>query len=110
MIAAGVAAVALMRGPVAESVTEHTAVISFRTTAPDHSFVILQNGARIDAGTGVDHVARLMRLTPGMHYAYTVRTGSRALARGTFRAAPVRATSRRAGCASRPNSWCARPR
>jgi hypothetical protein len=91
VIAAGVAAVALMRGPVAESVTEHTAVISFRTTAPDHSFVILQNGARIDAGTGVDHVARLMRLTPGMHYAYTVRTGSRALARGTFRAAPVRA-------------------
>jgi hypothetical protein len=92
VIAEAVAAVALTRGPVAESVTQRSAVISFRTTAPDHSFVVLQNGARIDASTGTDHVARLTRLTPGMHYAYTVRTDSGVLARGTFRAAPARAT------------------
>jgi hypothetical protein len=41
-------------------------------SATEHSFVILQYGARIDAGTGIDHVARLTRLTPGMHYTYTV--------------------------------------
>ena len=51
----------------------------------------LQNGARIDAGTGVDHVARLTRLTPGMHYTYTVTADSGVLAEGTFRAAPARA-------------------
>jgi hypothetical protein len=91
VIAEAVAAVALTRGPVAESVTQRSAVISFRTSAPDHSFVTLQNGARIDAGAGVDHVARLTRLTPGMHYTYTLRAGSGVLARGTFRAAPARA-------------------
>ena len=91
MIAAAVAAVALTRGPVAESVTQRSAIISFRTASPDHSFVILENGARVDAGTGVDHVARLSRLTPGMHYTYSVRGSSGVLARGTFRAAPARA-------------------
>ena len=91
MIAEAVAAVALTRGPVAESVTQRSAIISFRTTAPDHSFVILRNGARIDAGTGVDHVARLTRLTPGMHYTYSVSTGSEVLAQGRFRVAPARA-------------------
>ncbi|MDX6476597.1 MAG: acid phosphatase type 7 [Gaiellaceae bacterium] len=91
MIAAAAAAVVLTRGPVAESVTQRSAVISFRTAAPDHSFVTLQNGARVDAGGGVDHVARLTSLTPGKHYAYTVRTGSGVLAKGTFRAAPARA-------------------
>ncbi len=91
MIAAAVAAVALTRGPVAESVTQRTAIISFRTTAPDHSFVTLENGSRIDAGTGVGHVARLTRLTPGRHYTYTVGTDSGVLARGTFRAATARA-------------------
>ena len=80
MIAEVVAAVALTRGPVAESVTQRSAIISFRTVARDHSFVLLQNGARVDAGTGVDHVARLTDLTPGMHYAYTVRTDSSVLA------------------------------
>ena len=89
MIAEAVAAVALARGPVAESVTQRSAIISFRTAAREHSSVILQNGARIDAGTGVDHVARLTRLKPGMHYTYTVATGSSVLAEGTFRAAPV---------------------
>jgi calcineurin-like phosphoesterase family protein len=89
VIAEAVAAVALTRGPVAESVTQRTAVISFRTAAPNHAFVTLQTGARIDAGSGVDHVARLTRLTPGTHYTYTVRTGSGVLARGTFRAAPA---------------------
>jgi hypothetical protein len=69
VIAEVVAAVALTRGPVAESVTQRSAIISFRTAAPDHSFVILRNGARIDAGTGVDHIVRLTGLTPGMHYA-----------------------------------------
>jgi hypothetical protein len=91
VIAAAVAAVALTRGPVAESVTQRSAIISFRTTARGHAFVALQNGPRIDAGTGVDHVARLTRLTPGMHYTYTVRTDSGVLATGTFRAAPARA-------------------
>ena len=91
MIAAAVATVALTRGPVAESVTQLSAIISFRTAAPAHAFVILQNGARIDAGSGVDHVARLTRLTPGRRYTYTVRTGSGVLATGRFRAAPARA-------------------
>ena len=49
MIAAAVAAVALTRGPVAESVTQRSGIISFRTAARDHAFVTLQNGARIDA-------------------------------------------------------------
>src|SRR4051794_3929531 len=91
VIAEAVTAVALARGPVAESVTQRSAVISFRTEAPEHAFVTLQNGARIDAGGGVDHVARLTRLTPATHYTYTVRTGSGVLARGAFRAAPARA-------------------
>ena len=91
MIAAAVATVALTRGPVAESVTPRSAIISFRTAAPAHAFVTLQNGARIDAGTAVDHVARLTRLRPGMHYTYTVGADSGTLAEGTFRAAPVRA-------------------
>jgi 3',5'-cyclic AMP phosphodiesterase CpdA len=90
VIASAVAALALTRGPVAESVTPRSALISFRTAAPDHAFVILQNGARIEAGVGVDHVARLTGLTPGMRYAYTVRADSGLLAEGTFRAAPVR--------------------
>jgi calcineurin-like phosphoesterase family protein len=91
VIATAVAAVALTRGPVAESVTPRSAIISFRTTARSHSFVILPSGARIDAGTGVDHVARLTRLTPGKRYLYSVRSGSGVLATGTFRAAPSRA-------------------
>ncbi len=91
MIAAAVAAVALTRGPVAESVTQRSAVISFRTAAPDHAFVVLQNGVRIDAGTGVDHVARLTRLTSGRHYTYTVEADAAVLARGRFRAAPAHA-------------------
>ena len=91
VIAAAVAAVALTRGPVVESVTQRSAVISFRTAAREHSFVTLQNGAQIDAGSGVDHVARLVRLTPGMRYAYTVGADSGVLAEGTFRAAPLRA-------------------
>jgi hypothetical protein len=89
--AAAVAAVVLTRGPVAESVTQRSAVVSFRTSAPEHSFVTLQNGARVDAGSGVDHVVRLTRLTPGMRYTYTVGTGSGVLAEGRFRAAPARA-------------------
>src|SRR4051812_1607864 len=92
MIAAAVAALALTRGPVAESVTQRSAIISFRTAMPEPSFVTLQNGARIDAGTGVDHVASLTRLTPGRHYTYTVRTASGVLAKGRFRAAPARAS------------------
>jgi hypothetical protein len=91
VIAAAVAAVALTRGPVVESVTQRSAIISFRTAASDHSFVTLQNRIRIDAGTGVDHVARLTRLTPGMHYSYTVGTDSGVLGKGVFRAAPDRA-------------------
>jgi 3',5'-cyclic AMP phosphodiesterase CpdA len=90
VIAAAAAAVALTRGPVAESVTQRSAIISFRTSARDHAFVTLQNGARVDAGTGVSHVARLTRLKPGMHYTYTVRARSGVLAKGTFRAAPAR--------------------
>jgi hypothetical protein len=91
VIAEAVAAVALTRGPVAESVTQRSAVVSFRTAAPEHSFVRLRSGARIDAGAGVDHVARLSRLTPGRRYAYAVESGSGVLAEGSFRAAPARA-------------------
>jgi hypothetical protein len=89
--AATVAAVALTRGPVAESVTQRGAVVSFRTAGPAHAFVTLRGGARVDAGTGVDHVARLAGLTPGRRYPYRVETGSTVLAAGSFRAAPDRA-------------------
>ena len=89
MIAATVAAVTLTRGPVAESVTPRTAVISFTTSAPAHDSVRLLGRGRVDAGTGVAHVARLTRLTPGKRYVYTVEGASGALARGPFRAAPV---------------------
>jgi Calcineurin-like phosphoesterase len=92
VIAEAVAAITLTRGPVAESVTPRSAIVSFRTSAPDHDSVILQNGARIDAGTGVSHLARLTRLTPGAHYKYTIEGGSGALATGTFRAAPAGAS------------------
>ena len=91
VIAAAVAAVALTRGPVAESVRQRSAIIAFGTSARTRSFVTLQNGARIDAGAGRGHVARLTRLTPGKRYAYTIRSDSGVVARGTFRAAPVRA-------------------
>jgi hypothetical protein len=90
-VIAAAAAVALTRGPVVESVRQRSAVVSFRTSAPAHAVVTLR-GARVDAGSGVEHVARLTRLTPGRHYAYSVRTGSRTLAAGRFRAAPARAT------------------
>ena len=92
MIAEALAAVTLTRGPVAESVTQRRAIISFRTSARDHDFVRLQNGARIDAGAGTSHVAKLTRLTPGEHYEYTIEGETGALASGTFRAAPVGAS------------------
>ena len=92
MIAEAVAAVALTRGPVAESVTLRSAIISFRTSVREHDTVLLQNGDRIDAGRGIGHVARLTHLTPGKHYEYTVEGESGALAVGTFRAAPRRAS------------------
>ena len=91
MIATAVAAVALARGPVVESVRQRSAFISFRTAVTDHAFVVLRNGSRVDAGTGVDHVARLTSLTPGMHYTYAVETDSGVVAEGRFRAAPARA-------------------
>src|SRR5215472_15616582 len=80
VIAEALTAVTLTRGPVAESVTQRSAVISFRTSAPDHDSVVLQGGAPIDAGTGVDHVAMLTGLTPGKRYDYTVEGPSGALA------------------------------
>jgi hypothetical protein len=92
VIAGALAAVALTRGPVVESVTQRSAIISFHTSAPDHDSVLLQNGDRISAGTGLSHVARLTRLTPGRHYEYTVEGDSGALATGRFRAAPVGAS------------------
>lgn len=91
-VAIAVAGVALTRGPVAESVTQHSAVISFRTSAPAQVSVIVPGSARVDAGAGVDHVARLGGLTPGKRYRYTVRTGTAVLAEGSFRAAPARAS------------------
>jgi hypothetical protein len=54
--------------------------------------VVLQDGSRVRAGTGVDHVARLSRLTPGKRYEYTVQGDSGALASGRFRTAPARAS------------------
>jgi hypothetical protein len=92
VIAEAVASVMLTRGPVAESVTQRSAIISFHTSARDHDSVLLQNGDRIDAGTGLNHVARLTHLTPGRHYEYTIRGDSGALATGTFRAAPTGAS------------------
>ena len=89
MIAAAVAAVALTRGPVAESVMRRSAVVSFRTSSPVRAAVRLSSGVRAGAGAGVDHVARLRGLTPGRRYAYTVEAGGTPLARGAFRAAPV---------------------
>lgn len=91
-VAVAVAGVALTRGPVAESVTQHSAVISFRTSAPAQVSVIVPGSARVDAGAGVDHVARLGGLTPGKRYRYTVRTGTAVLAEGSFRAAPAGAS------------------
>lgn len=90
MIAEAVAAVVLTRGPVVESVTRRSAIISFRTSRRDRDSVFLKGGGRIDAGTSVDHVARLTRLIPGRHYEYTIEGGSGALATGRFRAAPAR--------------------
>jgi tartrate-resistant acid phosphatase type 5 len=92
VIAEVVAAVTLTRGPVAESVSQRSAIISFRTSAREHDSLLLQTGARVDAGTGVSHIARLTRLTPGKRYRYTVEGSSGALAGGTFRAAPVGAS------------------
>lgn len=89
MIAATVAAVALTRGPLAESVTYRSAVVSFRTNEPVRSFVVLHDGTRVGAGAGVDHVARLTRLTPDKRYTYAIRTSSGVLGTGTFRAAPA---------------------
>lgn len=92
MIAEALTAVALTRGPVAESVTQRSAIISFRTPAPDHDSVLLENGTRIEAGTGIVHLARLTGLSPGRRYNYTVEGESRALATGRFRAAPAGAS------------------
>jgi hypothetical protein len=92
MIAEAVTAVTLTRGPVAESVTQRSAIVSFLTSAPDDDSVLLQSGARIGAGMGVSHVARLTRLTPGERYEYTVEGESGVLATGTFRAAPAGAS------------------
>ena len=92
MIAGAVAAMTLTRGPVAESVTQNSAVISFRTSERDHDSVVLGDGTRIRAGTGIDHVARLSRLTPGKRYHYTVEGTAGALAIGSFRTAPARAS------------------
>ena len=91
MIAAAIAVAALTRGPAAESVAPRSAIISFRTAQPVHAFVTLSNGARFDAGGGLAHVARLLRLEPGKHYAYRVETRAGALADGRFRTAPARA-------------------
>jgi hypothetical protein len=89
MLASVAIALALTRGPVVESVTQRSAMVSFRTATRQTAFVTLQHGTRIDAGTGVAHVARLSRLTPGARYTYTVGTRSGVLAQGTFRAAPA---------------------
>jgi hypothetical protein len=119
VIAEAVAAVALTRGPVAESVARRSAVISFRTSVREHAYVVLPGGARFDAGTGIGHVARLTRLTPGMHYRYTIEANSGPLAEGRFRAAPERAakftfavvgdygsgTANESGVASLIESW-----
>jgi hypothetical protein len=92
VIAEAVAAVTLTRGPVAESVTRRSAIISFRTSVGDEASVLLPGSARVRAGSGVDHVARLTGLTPGRRYRYTVEGPSGALAAGRFRASPARAS------------------
>jgi len=90
VIAEAVAAITLTRGPVVESVMRDSAIISFRTSERDHDFVVLQDGTRIGAGAGLDHVARLRRLTPGKRYRFTVAGAGGALVTGSFRAAPAR--------------------
>jgi tartrate-resistant acid phosphatase type 5 len=92
VFAVAVAAITLTRGPVAESVTQRSAIISFRTSEPDHDSVLLQDGYRIRAGSGIDHVARLTRLTPGKRYEYTIEGDAGALATGRFRTAPAHAS------------------
>jgi Calcineurin-like phosphoesterase len=93
VIAEAVTAVALTRGPVAESVTQRSAIVSFGTSSPDHAFVLMRDGARIAAGRGLEHVARLSHLSPGRRYTYTVEDDSGALATGRFRAAPAHAST-----------------
>jgi hypothetical protein len=93
LIAEAVAAVALTRGPLAESVTQRSAIIAFRTTVPAHAVVTLRDGGRIGAGGGIDHVARLTGLTPGKRYSYTVGTPAGIAVGGSFRAAPARVTT-----------------
>jgi acid phosphatase type 7 len=89
MLAPAAVALALTRGPVVESVTPRSAIVSFRTSIGEAAFVTLGAGVRVDAGSGAAHVARLTGLQPGRRYAYTVATRAGVLAQGTFRAAPV---------------------
>lgn len=88
--AAAAASLALTRGPVVESVRERSAIVSFRTEPAARAFVVVRNGARIGAGSGVEHVVRLTRLRPGMRYTYAVETDAGILSGGRFRAAPAR--------------------
>jgi tartrate-resistant acid phosphatase type 5 len=89
VIAAALAAVALTRGPVVESVLPRSALVSFRTAGAQPAFVTLADGRRFPAGSGSEHTARLTGLAPGRRYRYWIGTPAGLAGSGAFRSAPV---------------------
>jgi tartrate-resistant acid phosphatase type 5 len=89
VIAAALAAVALTRGPVVESVQPRSALVTFRTASARPAFVTLADGRRFEAGGGTEHTAPLTGLTPGRRYRYWIGTSAGLAGSGSFRAAPV---------------------
>ena len=75
MIAEAVAAITLTRGPVAESVTQRSAIISFRTSARDHDSVLLLETmlAFRDKVALLEAVGRV--LPAGGRFAFTLEEG-----------------------------------
>jgi hypothetical protein len=88
VVAAGIA---LTRGPLTESVSQHSATIAFVTSAPARAVVGLSDGTIEETPSERDHVVRLNGLTPGRTYHYGISTleEGKILARGSFRAAPA---------------------
>ena len=89
MLGVALAAIALQRGPVVESVLPRSAVISFTTSSAVEAMVDVAGAVPLAAGGKRQHSIRLTGLKPGRRYRYTVVVGGKVLARGGFRAAPV---------------------
>ena len=89
MIGIALAAIALQRGPVVESVLPRSAVISFTTSRAVDATVAVGDAAPDVAGGERQHSIRVTGLVPGRRYRYAVVVGGNVLARGNFRAAPV---------------------